>query len=316
LKTINEAAEEWLLAIRKVRKHSTYVRYLSIYRQRIKPVIGDCGIADISQIMITQCLGLYGDNSPGPTASHVYATINILRQILTHADPSVNVEGLLSGIIKPKPCQKPIVVFTSEEQERLIRILKNHPDPYKTGILIFLMTGCRLGEICALRTEDLSTESGTMHIHATVQRIRRPENLKEERQQGDTTKTILMVTAPKTQCSDRITPVPDRLLLFLEEHPLRGEYVVNNEKLMEPRTYENKFASYQKLAQIRPKNFHTLRHTFATNCIAGGMDPKVLSEILGHSNVSITLNRYVHPSAEMKKKQLNHVFDNIYGAKR
>ena len=95
-----------------------------------------------------------------------------------------------------------------------------------------------------------------------------------------------------------------------------GEYVVNSTKLMEPRTYENKFATYQKMAKIKPKNFHTLRHTFATNCVAGGMDPKVLSELLGHSSVTITLNRYVHPTNEMKKKQLNDVYKNMVGVLR
>ncbi len=60
------------------------------------------------------------------------------------------------------------------------------------------------------------------------------------------------------------------------------------------------------------KNFHVLRHTFATNCVESGMDVKSLSELLGHSDVKITLNRYVHPSLEMKRSQLESL-DSIYG---
>lgn len=316
MKTVNEVAEDWLIAVQKVLKHSTYVRYQSIYRRRIQPVIGDCLPTEISQIMVKRCLGLGGNAGPRPSASYVNSTMNIMRQILLYADPTINTENLMRGIIKPKPVQKAIEVFTAEEQRRLLCVLEQQPDSYKTGILICLLTGCRLGEICALKTEDISMENETIHIHSTVQRIQRPaESLSDEDMLG-TSKTMLLVTAPKSQKSDRIIPLPDYLHSFLLEHPLYGEYVVNSTKLMEPRTYENKFATYQKMAKIKPKNFHTLRHTFATNCVAGGMDPKVLSELLGHSSVTITLNRYVHPTNEMKKKQLNDVYKNMVGVLR
>nr|WP_278245707.1 site-specific integrase [[Eubacterium] cellulosolvens] len=309
-------AEEWLIAIQKVLKHSTYVRYQSIYRRRIQPVIGDCLPTEISQIMVKMCLGLGGNAGSRPSASYVNTTLNIMRQILLYADPAIHTDELMHGIIKPRTVQKTIEVFSSEEQRRLLNVLEQHPDSYKTGILICLMTGCRLGEICALKNADISMENETIHIHSTVQRIQRPVDFVDDQTAKKASKTVLLVTSPKSQKSDRIIPLPDYLHSFLRKYPLKGEFAVNNTKLMEPRTYENKFTTYQKMAQITPKNFHTLRHTFATNCVAGGMDPKVLSELLGHSSVTITLNRYVHPTDEMKKKQLNDVYKNITGVLR
>lgn len=74
---------------------------------------------------------------------------------------------------------------------------------------------------------------------------------------------------------------------------------------IEPRSMENHFKAVTKECAITDVNFHALRHTFATRCIELGFDIKSLSEILGHASVNITLNRYVHPSMELKKKNMN-----------
>lgn len=76
---------------------------------------------------------------------------------------------------------------------------------------------------------------------------------------------------------------------------------------MEPRRYQYRFRSYMKQAGIEYTHFHALRHTFATNCISSGADAKSVSEILGHSNVNITLNRYVHPNMETKRSAINSI---------
>ena len=131
--------------------------------------------------------------------------------------------------------------------------------------------------------------------------------------EGYETKTILLEGAPKSNFSRREIPMSDevaKLLLFY--HRGDDEYVIQGKKPMEPRTYQNKFQKYLQSAGIKRKNFHTLRHTFATNCINNGVDVKSLSEILGHSDVKITLNRYVHPTAEVKRGHMNSL-SVIYG---
>ena len=81
---------------------------------------------------------------------------------------------------------------------------------------------------------------------------------------------------------------------------------------MDPRTMQYRFKKLLKTAEIDDRNFHLLRHTFATNCVENNMDVKTLSEILGHSDVKITLNRYVHPTMESKRKQLGKL-PGFYG---
>ena len=170
-------------------------------------------------------------------------------------------------------------------------------DISKAGIFLCLSTGLRLGEICSLKWVDIDQERRLLHVNRTVQRIKSKEG---------PAKTVLLETAPKSVFSNREIPMPDTLLALLMPFKKAGqEYILCTNKPMEPRTYQNHFKRYLGETKIPNYNFHTLRHTFATNCIDSGMDIKSLSEILGHSNVQITLDRYVHPSMDTKRKYIN-----------
>jgi len=118
---------------------------------------------------------------------------------------------------------------------------------------------------------------------------------------------------PKSVFSKREIPLSEDIVTLLAPyHTNSVRYVVNGDRPMEPRTYQNKFHSYLKMAGVEKRNFHILRHTFATNCINSGTDIKSLSEILGHSDVKITLYRYVHPAFETKRQYMNSL-SSIYG---
>ena len=143
-----------------------------------------------------------------------------------------------------------------------------------------------------------------LSVNATVQRIAI---------EGGKRKTMLMEGEPKSIFSRREIPLSDELArLLLSYRDRTGKYVINGERPMEPRTYQNRFQKYLQFAGIKKKNFHILRHTFATNCIESGVDIKSLSEILGHSDVKVTLNRYVHPTTEVKRQHMNSL-SAIYG---
>jgi integrase len=168
------------------------------------------------------------------------------------------------------------------------------------GILLCLFTGMRVGEICALKWEDFSFQEKSIHVHNTMQRLQIPDSTTAQ-------KTRIMVTSPKSKCSIRTIPIPDSLIqLIQKEFPNRQGYVLAavNEKYIEPRTMQKYFHYVQKQCGLVPVNFHALRHTFATRCIELGFDVKSLSEILGHATVNITLNRYVHPSMELKQQNM------------
>ena len=124
---------------------------------------------------------------------------------------------------------------------------------------------------------------------------------------GHGAKTEVVVTTPKSSCSIRKIPLPDEIfeILVLNKKASSGYVLTNDEyKFIEPRTMQNKFKKILKAAGVENANFHALRHTFATRCVELGFDIKSLSEILGHATVNITMNRYVHPTYEMKKKNM------------
>lgn len=160
-----------------------------------------------------------------------------------------------------------------------------------------------MGEICSLKWDDIDFEQMIIHVCRTVQRIAID---------GDKKRTALMVTEPKSIFSVREIPISEGLAQLLNKIRHDEEYIIGGRKPLEPRTYQNRFKKYLREITVKDYNFHALRHTFATNCIDNDMDVKSLSEILGHANVQITLNRYVHPTMDTKRRQLA-VLDSVYG---
>ena len=170
------------------------------------------------------------------------------------------------------------------------------------GILICLNTGLRVGEVCALRWENIDFETRRIHVEKTIERI----YSKEEN------KTIVIIDTPKSITSVRTIPINSKLYNILKQ--IRGkskktDFVLtgSSEHYVEPRNYQYYLKEILKRSKVKKYKFHTLRHTFATNFIEAGMDIKSLSEILGHADVSITLNIYVHSSDKAKRKYLEKI---------
>lgn len=117
--------------------------------------------------------------------------------------------------------------------------------------------------------------------------------------------TKVVVTTPKTDHSIREIPISDTLSHILHHNYHHNGYVLTNtSQYIEPRTLQKYFNQLTQNLHFKNINFHILRHTFATYCIECEVDIKSLSEILGHSSVNITLNRYVHSSFDTKEKQI------------
>ena len=158
-----------------------------------------------------------------------------------------------------------------------------------------------MGEICALRWEDISFEEKTLFVHQTMQRIQTKERNR---------RTKIIVTPPKSSCSVRIIPLPEDLEILIrnKKKKKRGYFLTGStEKYVEPRTMQNYFKKAAEACSIEKATYHVLRHTFATRCIELGFDVKTLSELLGHSSVNITMNRYVHPSMELKRSSMDRL---------
>ena len=203
--------------------------------------------------------------------------------------------------INIKSGDKNIEVLSKSQQDKLTSYLVNNLNNTSLGILICLYTGIRIGEICALKFDDISIADKTVHIHKTMQRVQNFTPLKE-------TKTDVIISTPKSKSSVRDIPMPEFLIAAITKNNMYvpKAYLLTGElhSYIEPRTLENRFKKCICSCGIANVSFHTLRHTFATRCVELGFETKSLSEILGHSSVNITLNRYVHSSMELKRMNM------------
>lgn len=292
---LKEAAAEWLGLVEKKRKYSTFVKYSNIYKAYIEPTCGELTVDRIEPLSFQRANAEHSDSITKSIAS-------VMNQILKYAADEYRTPCRTVTFEGKKSAGRTVEVLTSAEQERLICTLAEQTDIYKLGILLCLSTGLRLGELCALKWEDIDLKNKLLHVNRTVQRIAVADR---------ETKTVLWESEPKSCFSKREIPLADELVRQLNEKRSDG-YLFRRIRPMEPRTYQNKFDSYLRASGIPKKNFHILRHTFATNCIENGTDVKSLSELLGHADVKITLNRYVHPTTETKRRHINSLAA-IYG---
>ncbi len=284
--------EEWLNKVEETRKYSTYVKYKNIYQCHIQSLFFDDIFTQITNDYIQDKV-----TALDVSDSTRHSVLAVIRQTLRYAEERY---GYSITLITNKSTRKKtssVEIMNRTEQARLMQFLHQDMNISKAGIFLCLSTGLRLGEVCALQWTDIDAEQKLLHVNRTVQRIENKDGF---------TKTILLESSPKSVFSNREIPMPDNLLPLLMEFKRAGQkYVLCMDKPMEPRTYQNHFKKYLKIINAPNYNFHTLRHTFATNCVDSGMDIKSLSEILGHSDVQITLNRYVHPSMDTKRKYMN-----------
>lgn len=192
-----------------------------------------------------------------------------------------------------------IRVFSISEEKKLIAYLKEHMDLTAVGIMICLYTGIRIGELCALKWDDINMTEKTLKIGKTMQRLRVKGNKDK--------KTEVKILVPKSTHSIRTIPMPDVLARLLAEHQSDEGFVLTGDKVkfVEPRTLQKRFKRILEKCSIEDANFHATRHTFATRCVELNFDIKSLSEILGHASVTITMNKYVHPTMEHKAENMN-----------
>ncbi len=297
-------ANEWLLLKAPQLKAPSIAKYTNLLNLYLLPIYGDKQISSISRSDVTQwsreLLTSGGAKAEGLAPKTVNSILSLMRSILEFASREKGISTADTKNISVKQPQKPMRILSRAEQQRLSRYLRTHLTPCNMGILLCLYTGLRIGEICALTWADILIEEQCLYIHQTMQRIQvkgSPEK-----------KTTVVILSPKSECSVRRIPVPDeigQLLRMLQKQD--DAYLLTGmaHSYMEPRNLENRFKSVTMKCDISDVNFHALRHTFATRCVELGFDVKSLSEILGHASVNITMNRYVHPSMELKQKNMN-----------
>lgn len=334
--TFGNAAAEWLGVIETEKKHSTFVKYQTVYRKYLKGFLENRRTEEIDAALLGEAIAFQEkENGSSISSSLLQSIYCVANQILEYAGECGNTECRRIPCKKGNAASRQVEVLSRTDQARLLKQLYADMDTSKMGIVLCLLTGLRLGEVCCLKWQDIDMEHGILSVNRTVQRIAA---------EGCGTRTILMESAPKSVCSKREIPlsagVMKLLLPYYRDYQKRkgteknedytktaeetggcnpagkegrkGDYILLGNKPMEPRTYQNHLQKYLARAGVEKKNFHVLRHTFATNCIDAGTDVKSLSEILGHADVKITLNRYVHPTIDTKRRHMD-TLSSIYG---
>lgn len=294
----------WISDNRIRLKEATVYRYSYLIETHILPELGGMQIEKITSSVINAFLAKKLsdgriDGRGGLSTAYVRSIMLVINSALQFAAENRFCNPPLTQINKPPLQSKALAVLSKDEQNNLESVLLTDTDETKLGIYISLYTGLRIGEICALSWEDIDVANRIIYVRHTVTRIRVNENGKMV--------TKNSIDNPKTKSSLRCVPICSALAQVLNDYlpNVTSEYVVSNKAgFVSPRTFEYRYKKILKESKISFINYHGLRHTFATRCIESGVDVKSLSEILGHANVSITLNTYVHSSMDLKRAQL------------
>ena len=300
--------KEWLNIwlenyIKPTTKLRTYKRYLQIVKLHILKKLGEDELGDIVPLKLQQFVTelLQSGNlltKKGLSANSVNVIINVLQRSLKLANILGETKEYVGSYIKrPKPKEKVITCFTLKEQKKIEQAVLSDRRDKMFGVVLCLYSGLRVGELLALRWADVDLKKGTI----TIKRACHDGN-------DVNGKTCRIEDTPKTASSRRTIPLPNQILQLLKKHKLhnKSEYIISNDgKPIYVRSYQRSFDLLLKKLKIGHRGFHSLRHTFATRALECGMDVKTLSEILGHKNPTITLNRYAHSMMDHKKEMMN-----------
>lgn len=303
-KAIREIALAWKVDKQRYVKQSTYAAYALILENHILPTFGE--YEALSEKLVQEYV--LKKLKDGLSTKTVKDILIVLKMVMKFGVKNEWLDYCDWDIKYPTTeTNKEIEVLTVANHKKILDFIKNNFTFRNLGIYISLTTGLRIGEICALKWEDIDTNNGTIGVNRTIERIYIAE--------GNHKHTKLVINTPKTKNSCREIPMSRELLTMVK--PLKkvmnqNFYVLTNEeKPTEPRTYRNYYNRLLEKLGIPKLKYHGLRHSFATRCIESNCDYKTVSVLLGHANITTTLNLYVHPNIEQKKRCIDKMFKSL-----
>lgn len=281
-------------------KEASFSTYGNLLHNHIIPAFGDSTAIseDELQDFVLEKLDM------GYSLSTVQLMVLVARMVLRHGASLGLCEKADWCIRYPaRHAGRPLKLFSLQDQHLILRAVLEDLSPRKFGVYLALATGMRIGELCGMKWKDIDLRMGVIHVQRTLSRLYRKGK--------DGGCTEIVIGSPKTPCSHRDIPISDDLMKLLPK--LAGgrkgdEFILTASlKPTEPRAYRNFFNSFQDQLGIPRRNFHALRHSFATRCIEAGFDAKTVSVLLGHSSINTTLDLYVHPGFDKKKACVNSI---------
>ena len=285
-------------------KRSTFAVYSLLIENHILPVFGEMGLVEEQDVQTF----VFRKLNEGLSHKTIKDILIVLKMILRFGVKNLMTEYRQIDIKFPTERDKhSIDILSRSHQKQIMVYIQTHFTFKNLGIYICLSTGIRIGEICALTWDDLDVENGIIHVRKTIQRIYIMEKSRKH--------TEVILDTPKTKNSIREIPMTKDLLKMVRpvKKVVNGNfYVLTNEpQPTEPRTYRNYYKRLILSLGLPSMKFHGLRHSFATRCIESKCDYKTVSVLLGHSNISTTLNLYVHPNMEQKKRCIDRMFRTL-----
>lgn len=303
-KNIEEVIHLWLADKKHYVKLSTYSIYSLMTTNHLIPAFK--GISELTEQTVQEFV--LCKLSQGHSQKYVKDMLVVLKMILKFGERKGWIAHREMEIKFPTERERvELEVLSIDNQKKIMHYVKENFSFMNLGIYISLCTGLRIGEVCALKWTDIDCIRGVIFIYKTIQRIYITDTNKGH--------TELVIDTPKSKNSIRQVPIPAdliRTIKKLNKHIDQGGYVLTNScKPMEPRIYRNYYNKMIQMLNIPKLKFHGLRHSFATRCIESNCDYKTVSVLLGHSNVSTTLNLYVHPNMEQKQRCIDQMFRSL-----
>lgn len=303
-KTIREIAAAWKEYKRPYVKQSTMAAYVLILENHILPTFGEDNSLPEHSV---QAFVLHKIES-GLSTKSVKDILIVLKMVMKFGVKKEWMTYYEWDIKYPPNSENKVLdVLSVSNHRKILNHIQSHFTFMGLGIYISLSTGLRIGEICSLKWSDINVTDGILTVNRTIERIYIIE--------GEKKHTELVINTPKTKNSCCEIPMNKELLGMLKplKKVVNDDYYIltNDERPIEPRTYRNYYKRLMEKLDIPKLKYHGLRHSFATRCIEVGCDYKTVSVLLGHSNISTTLNLYVHPNMEQKKRCIDKVFKSL-----
>ena len=303
-KTVREIAAAWKEYKRPYVKQSTMAAYVLILENHILPYFGESYSLQ-EQSVQTFVLQKLENRLNIKTVKDILIVLKMVMKFgvknkwMNYSEWDIKYPAYSAG--------RELEVLSAANHKKILNYIQSHFTFSALGIYISLSTGLRIGEACALKWGDINVADGTITVRRTIERIYIIE--------GERKHTELVINTPKTMNSNRIIPMCKELLAMIKplKKVVNDDYYVltNNERPTEPRTYRNYYKGLMEKLGIPKLKYHGLRHSFATRCIEAGCDYKTVSVLLGHSNISTTLNLYVHPDMDQKKRCISKMFKSL-----
>lgn len=296
--------ELWQADKQQFVKKSTFAAYSLLIANHLLPAFSEAN--DISEEDVQQFV--FKKLNEGLSQKSVKDILIVLKMILRYGAKHNLMEHRQIDIRFPTERERQEVeVLSKTNQRKIMEFVKSNFTFQNLGIYICLSAGLRIGEVCALTWNDIDAEQGVIYVNKTIQRIYLVGEIEK--------RTEVIIDTPKSKNSIREIPMTKELLRMVK--PLKkvvnsSFFVLTNSAApTEPRTYRNYYKRLMKQLDIPALKFHGLRHSFATRCIESNCDYKTVSVLLGHSNISTTLNLYVHPNMEQKKRCIEQMLKAI-----